>query len=49
MQILLNDEELELIKTIDTKKMGWGNDPKLKDNPKFKALAQYNEKEIIYG
>jgi hypothetical protein len=46
MQIVLNDKERELLQDIDTSKFGWGNDKRLKDNPKFKALAEYDFKEI---
>lgn len=46
MQIVLNDKERELLRTIDTSKFGWVNNPKLKDNPKFQAVRNYNYKEI---
>jgi hypothetical protein len=50
MQIQLNDKDRELLQEVDTSKMGWINDVKLKDNPKFQAVAQYDDKEIMgYG
>jgi len=50
MQIQLNDKDRELLQEVDTSKMGWINDVKLKNNPKFQAVAQYDDKEIMgYG
>jgi hypothetical protein len=42
MQILLNDKDRELLRQIDTSKFGWADDKRLKNNPKFQKLKEYD-------
>jgi hypothetical protein len=50
MQIILSDKELEKLRdNVDTTKFGWINDAYLQNNPKYKAVREYNSNIAVFG
>lgn len=43
MHILLSDKDKELLRKVDTSKMGWMNDPILKQSKAFQTLKQFEK------
>lgn len=50
MQVRLSDKDKELLKKVDTTKMGWLYDPILDESKAFQTLRQFaKEQEAING
>ena len=45
MHILLSDKDKELLRKVDTSKMGWMNDPILKQSKAFQTLKEFKKEQ----